>query len=667
MPRFKPTLATRTRFSAPIDAVNLQTLKSGFSGQVERERMSRLRSKIEEVRAAWLDNGAYAQLVEAVRRWCKPERLPEEVREPLERLLSGYRDYADVSVSRPSDIGTSDSSEQYDALEMYCSVPGYDYLFKLVSDTLRTEHAAEEHLLVATTLIEFLTIDLYNLRLSQLGDPRYGNFEGLTHRGMPIYQETVRFYEDIMRNPDLTMRGFAIPLALTSTSADPRVMEDFATKKSPGGEQLVHMHLQVHTRGIDEGLLRAYWKQYPDSVVTSICAMPVANISPEGEREILLRGAFFQLLSVTTKPNRGDSVPIVQVIVVTMNSNRDHSTESSINVDEKRVQREIFRRLVDASKYRACAELAAEFAPADVQGYRMLADKMLSEILEMKKLDFDELDGGFIGTRGLQKEDVALWLGGKLASSYPRQYTLRRKQWHQALVNKDWTGAQKTLSKEYSWRQCDWYNTGPLDAEGDDGLSALHIIAGSRPPEDKYSEEYRAWEELVEEAQANSRVWKNLKSFGGKGKTARDTAYNQELAEAFKPEILHHVEERRLLYLEEQLHRIMKDTAGRLVDPSRFRMPQLSCLTEMEDPRLWIPIPHLYGGFEVELLPSEQALRVTTIETIAGQTLPRSTIQMLESTPMSAFEVIEMEDLLTEDNAKLTVQLTVIPLSKEAV
>lgn len=74
----------------------------------------------------------------------------------------------------------------------------------------------------------------------------------------------------------------------------------------------------------------------------------------------------------------------------------------------------------------------------------------------------------------------------------------------------------------------------------------------------------------------------------------------------------------------------------------------------------------LIQGFEVELLPSEQALRVTTIETIAGQTLPRSTTQVLESSPMS-FDVIEVEDLLTEDIAKLTVQLTVIPVSKEAV
>lgn len=512
MPRFKPSSAAAARFSAPLDAVNLQTLKSGFSGQVERERMSRLRSKIEEVRNAWLDNDAYTQLVEAVRRWCKPEGLPEEVREPLERLLNGYRDYGDVSVSRPSNVSTSSSSEQYDALEMYCSIPGYDYLFKLVSDTLRTEHAAEEHLLVATTLIEFLTIDLYNLRLSQLGDPRYNNFEGLTHRGMPVHQETVRFYEDIMRSPDLTLRGFAIPLALTSTSTDPRVMEDFAAKKSPGTGRLVHMHLQIHTRGIDGSLLRAYRKRYPDSVVTSICAMPVANISTEREREILLRGAFFQLLSVTTKRNGKNGVPSVQVIVVTMNSNRDHSTESSSNIDEKRVQREIFRRLVDASKYRACAELAAEFSPEDVYGYKMLADRMLSEIRDMHELDLGELDEGSAGVHGIEKEDVAVWLGGRLVSSYPRQYALRRKQWHQALTKKDWTVALKTLNYEYSWRQCDWYNTGPLDAESDE-LSALHIIASSRPPEDQYSDEYRAWEELVEGAQADPRVWSMFSHF----------------------------------------------------------------------------------------------------------------------------------------------------------
>ena len=528
MPRFNlaasPAALSGGRFLAPIEVVDLQTLKSGFSGQVERERMARVRSKIEVVRKAWLDNDAYFDLVESVRRWCKPESLPEDVREPLTRLLDGgFRDYADVQVSRgPSTVKAP--SEQYDALEMYCSIPGYDYLFKLVSDTLRSEHASDEHLLVATTLIEFLTIDLYNLRLSQLGDPRYENFEGLTHRGMPVFPETVTFYEDMLSQSDLTLRGFAIPLAMTSTSTDARIMEDFAETKSPGGQRIIHMHFQVHTRGIDETLLKAYRQRYPDSVVTSICAMPVANVSPEDEKEILLRGAFFQLLKVerTTTRSGPDGAQLVKITVVTMNSNRDHSTESSSNVDDKRVQREIFRRLVDASKYKACAELAAEFKPEDVDGYKTLSKKMIDEVREMGELDLTEFDAPPLVAdedrpSGV-KEDVAVWLGGRLTSSYPRNYVQRRKKWHAALMAERWVEALKVLEKEYEWRKTGWYNLSPLrdpaetgppndDDNDDDEETSLHALLQSIPPPDKKSEDYRAWESLVEGMIGRRGVW----------------------------------------------------------------------------------------------------------------------------------------------------------------
>lgn len=73
----------------------------------------------------------------------------------------------------------------------------------------------------------------------------------------------------------------------------------------------------------------------------------------------------------------------------------------------------------------------------------------------------------------------------------------------------------------------------------------------------------------------------------------------------------------------------------------------------------------LVQGFTVELLPSEQSLRVTTIKTIAGQILPQSTTQVLESAPMS-FKAHEVKDWVTEDIAKLTVQLSIIPVSEEA-
>lgn len=70
-------------------------------------------------------------------------------------------------------------------------------------------------------------------------------------------------------------------------------------------------------------------------------------------------------------------------------------------------------------------------------------------------------------------------------------------------------------------------------------------------------------------------------------------------------------------------------------------------------------------GFAVELLPSDPALRVTVIETVAGQTLPRYTIRVLKPTRTS-FGVRQVEELVIEDIAKLTVQLSVVPVSEEA-
>lgn len=276
----------------PIEVVDLQSLKPGYSGKEERERMSRLRLGIEVVRNAWLRTEEYWKLIAAVRECSNPETLPPEVRLALERLPTGFRDYADVQSNRPVKAIT----EQYDALELYCSVEGFDHLFKpVVGNTVRSETASEKHLLAVATLVELLTIDLYNLRLSHIGNPRYENFEGITHRDMSVTLDTIKFYEDILRRPDLSLRGFAIPLALTSTSTEPIIGQSF---EKPNLAGMVHMNLVIHTHGINRQLLEAYIERYPDSVVTSICAMPVGYISLEHEKEVLLRGAFFQLLAV---------------------------------------------------------------------------------------------------------------------------------------------------------------------------------------------------------------------------------------------------------------------------------------------------------------------------------------------------------------------------------
>lgn len=103
------------------------------------------------------------------------------------------------------DSGTT----QTDALELYCSPKGYDLLYSLIFKALRTEQADDERLLAAAFLVEWVTIDLHNLRLSQIGDSRYGNFEGTTHRGMPAPRSALAEYEEISQLKDVSKRNFA--------------------------------------------------------------------------------------------------------------------------------------------------------------------------------------------------------------------------------------------------------------------------------------------------------------------------------------------------------------------------------------------------------------------------------------------------------------------------
>ena len=143
-------------------------LRSTYGGDRMDERMASLRNHIQIVRRKWISDASYKDLVRNIQRLHNPEDLPEEVATQLQRLLSGYRDYADVNICRPLPM----RSEQYPALELYCEELGYDYIFRLMGRALRADKEANELMLALTTLLEFVTIDLYNLRLSQYGDPR---------------------------------------------------------------------------------------------------------------------------------------------------------------------------------------------------------------------------------------------------------------------------------------------------------------------------------------------------------------------------------------------------------------------------------------------------------------------------------------------------------------
>ncbi|KAF9786553.1 hypothetical protein IL306_011957 [Fusarium sp. DS 682] len=443
-------MLSTTRFQdAPL--VNF-SLRSAYAGDRERERMAHVRRKIEVVRKAWRSTESYRCLINRIRACGKPDSLPDVVKEPLTYLLEGFRDYANVDLGRPESL----PAEQYKALEIYCSEEGYNYLYKIMSDTLRSDHASDDLLMTATTLVEFLTIDLYNLRLSQIGDPRYANFQGVTYRGMTVPREIVDEYEDILHCPDLAKRNFSVPLGLMSSTLDKHVMESFSTAKDETSNGLVRMHWTIHIHGVDAGLLAQYQVRYPDSVVTTICAMPVARVSPFGEKEILLRGPFFHLIAMKTEKTAGRTC--VNLVMVMMNANRDHTSETSSDVPDKKVQRDAFLRIVSASKYEVCAALAADYAPSDADGYRRLRAKSLEELREKFKMKTD-LNHGLASSHW---KEMAVWLGPSSPASYPRHYDELRIQFQRAASEARWSDVEKLLDQEYDWRQSDWYNVGRL-------------------------------------------------------------------------------------------------------------------------------------------------------------------------------------------------------------
>ena len=470
--------------------------KAVFAGDDEGTRMSLVRQHINAVREAWSDHAAYRNLVDAVIDFTQPEKQPSEVRLPLQRLFDGYRDYADINLSRPG----QGAPEQYDALELYCSKEGYDFLFRLVSQTLRQENVAVELLRAAVTLIELLTIDMYNLRLSQIGHDKYANFQGITYRGMQLDAATAEAYREVANRKELSKRGFSIPLAPISTSTDEAIMEQFAQiDRNPG---LDEMYWKIHIHGVDAYLLQEYCQKYPTSIVTTICSMPVGHLSPFGEKEILLRGAFFQLLRMTTEPR--DTYSVHKLELVMINANRDHTSETGSNVGNKKRQRDAFRRIAMASRYEVCEALAANFSPAEATGYAALQQNALNELRDIDEITADrEQDLAEVWSTG-----SAIWLGATTVRSFPGHYTQVRRTWQNHVHEHNWDKVDEVMETEYDWRRGDWCNIVKI-SDGykatTDSYTLLHELALAGIP-GECSTGYVAWKRLIKRAQAGH-VW----------------------------------------------------------------------------------------------------------------------------------------------------------------
>ncbi|KAH8703272.1 hypothetical protein BGW36DRAFT_354700 [Talaromyces proteolyticus] len=603
-----------------------------FSGDRETARMNEIRSNIQYVRNRWGDHDEYTKLKNMIRHRILSKAQSLQTRKLIEKLLSGFNDWADINYQRPHSKSDDIDNERLAAIELYCSEEGYNLIFILMNNALRNPVESSDELLIAATLVEHLTIELYNLRLSNIGDTRYANYQGITYRGIAVTSELAQAYRSLADEEDISNRHFSVPLSFMSSSTDRKTMEHFAQKDLDKHPHLEPFEMTIHIYGLDHQLLQRYSQKYKSSVVTSICAMPVAQISEYAEKEILLRGPAFHVISMYTIQEQGRNVHRLEVVM--LNSNRDHGSEHGSNDGDKQVQRQFFLQVILASRYEVCAELAKRYSAKDAEEYVKLARIARQRIEEAdpNESTLSKLPQTNTSLDHVKEATRVTWLGCSFFRSYPRHYANLRLAWQNTITGGCWRDIIKLLQKDYSWKRVEWFNVAKLrnteeeELEQDNGFTLLHKLAVRESPSELDFEERSAWRQVIQEL-TGSGAWRSLRTFDDSSKTALEIAKENgrsELIDVLTPHIYHRTSEAVLKKLSSKLHRLMKEHAGTYtdilpqIDKHDFRMPQLSTLTELKKPEMWIPIPHMYGGFLIDL--EVNILHVTIFKRVFGAT-----------------------------------------------
>ncbi len=274
--------------------------------------------------------------------------------------------------SRKSWAALSDDDD-FTALRLYTSDAGYRRIFRTINTALRGSAVVdnEQAIRSAAFLIEMLTIDLFHYRVI---DQEADNFEGLVYRGMCVDDADLASFAKLTNAP-LSDRYLSVPLALMSASTDVARATDFALRESTARSGTHPIVWRVHVVGLRPDLMEIYQRRFPSSVVTSICAVPIHQVSDyPHEQEVLLRGPFFQVLRMS-RVSLDNSGPALQVIdAVMLNSNRDHISAIASDEGEDRAARELFRLLVNVERARVCGALAAEFSSEDARLYKSMCE-----------------------------------------------------------------------------------------------------------------------------------------------------------------------------------------------------------------------------------------------------------------------------------------------------
>ena len=341
-------------------------------------RMNAIRQTIQYIRDNWSDYPKFMQILhDQIRSQPYAYSAKKEEQDLIDTILSTRKEWLDRQMDRPT-------SDNFDVVRLYTTGFGYDRIFSLLNSALRTDNLPEHNSQLQATvfLIELLNIDLYNFLFTRPS----ATFQGLVFRGVSFHKDQIQEFKNIAARP-VRDRFLSVPLSMMSASSSTEVALKFA-RIDANNRTTTHQPFlwRIHVADLDPALLRIYRDRFPTSVVTTLCAVPIHELSQfEEEKEVLLRGPFFQLIRIADEVIGGRE-PAIQVMdLVMLNTNRDHPSTMELG-ELQDDARKIFTCLVGMGRAAVCKRVAEKYQLVDdVVVYGEIFDeqqKKLHELLE---------------------------------------------------------------------------------------------------------------------------------------------------------------------------------------------------------------------------------------------------------------------------------------------
>lgn len=337
-----------------VDSSNEQLLKSGnlnelncfYQGDLVHERMAAVRRSIYDIRFNW---PKFDQFMSRLKQFMENESTTSGgLSDSVKKIFERRRNWADLESTNES---FSSLEEEFNVLHTYTTKEGFKEIFKISDGIFRNDLSVnfEDMIINAVFLVELINIDLFNYVYKF---PEHRNFSGVVYRGMAIPRDVFGTFESLLQQP-INKRYISIPLGLWSASLLLPQAMSFIKDELKRQPERVPLVMKIHVLNVDEDYLKVYRKKFQErSVVSTICAVDITNVSAfKEEREVLLRGGFYQALNFYDEKIDGLDCKVLELVM--LNTNRDHLSNPTLFVgNEESAARTLFGTMVGVTRNR---------------------------------------------------------------------------------------------------------------------------------------------------------------------------------------------------------------------------------------------------------------------------------------------------------------------------